>query len=518
MIADLSSRHLSVSYTILQGTSRHWVTAVILLLLPLLIYSSTIFSRFGFRDDYSILRETSEEPGKVITLCSSHARPLYGMMLEGFFSQMDDIDDLWAGRAAGALCLGGIAVLLYFALIRVGWLPVWSALFAALMAMVPPAQVDVSWAICWPHVVSGLCGIAGFLIADRGKAMNRLAGVLLVAAGALIYQPNSLFYLVPAAAGLFTYRHQTLGWRFRWLTTHFIVVGGALASAFLLMQALYAADVIEAHRLVTLETDFLSKLDFFISKPFINALALFVLNDTREGFSPAYVGFAVVVGLTVLAGGWGEFLQRGWRGALFWAASLVVLCIGASAPIIIAALRWSTYRTIYPLIGVCLVFFVIGLHHLGEIFSRGKEWLVPAALSVMVALAAPMASLHTYTLFALPQQQELAMIEEGVSRLNPQGQCTVFVIRPDPEDAPAPRFYSDEFGSLSTDSDWAPREMLKLIVRERYPSFREAYQRMHFISGHRLPIRESFDVVIDMRRLREIREQTDLDDEAAVFF
>jgi hypothetical protein len=486
---------------------RHWGVAALLLLLPLLVYSNTIFSRYGFRDDYSILREANEEPGKVIMLCSSHARPLYGWLLETSFSQMDDIDDLWAGRAAGALCVGAIAVLLYFGLLRLGWPSIWSAFFAALMAMAPAAQVDVSWAICWPHVVSGICGIAGFLVANQGRPLCRLAGVFLVTAAALIYQPNSLFYLVPAAAGLFSYRHLNLKWRIRWITTHLIVVGSALILAFVIMQGLYAADVIRLHRLVSLETDFIAKLDFFITKPFLNALAMFALNDTREGISVAYVGFAVAVGLTILAGGFGEFLRRGWHEGVFWAVSLVVLCISASAPILIASLRWSTYRTIYPLTGVCLVFFVLGLFHLNEFFNKGREWLVPTALAVMVALAAPVASLHAYTLFALPQQQELALIEDGVKRLQPKDQSTIFVIRPDTEDAPAPGFFSDEFGSLSTDSDWAAREMLKLVVRERFPYLRDLYKKVNFISGHRLPLRKSFDVVIDMRQLRNIREQ-----------
>ncbi len=492
--------------------NRHFVVAALLLLLPLLIYSNTIFSRYGFRDDYSILREANEEPGKVIRLCSSHARPLYGLLLETSFSQMDNIDDLWAGRAAGALCIGGVAVLLYFALLRLGWASIWSALFAALMAMVPAAQVDVSWAICWPHLVSGVCGIVGFLVADQGRPLRRVAGVFLVAAGALIYQPNSLFYLVPVAAGLFSYRELALRWRIRWITTHLVVVGSALLLAFVLMQGLCAADVIRFHRLVSLETDPLGKLDFFISNSLLNAIAMFALNDTREGLSPAYVGFALGVGLTILAGGWGEFLRRGWREGVLWAISLVVLCISASAPILIAALRWSTYRTIYPLTGVCLVFFILGLYHLNEYLNRGRAWLVPSALAVMVSLAAPFASLHAYTLFALPQQQELAMIEDGVKRLQPREECSVFVIRPDQEDAPAPGFFSDEFGSLSTDSDWAAREMLKLVVRERFPYMSDLYKRANFICGYRLPLRTSFDVVIDMRRLREVREQAEDED------
>jgi hypothetical protein len=500
------------------GTRRHWIVAASLLLLPLLIYSNTIFSRFGFRDDYSILREANEEPGKVIQLCASHARPLYGWLLETSFSQLDDIDDLWAGRAAGALCIGGIAVLLYFGLLRLGWASAWSGLFAALMAMVPAAQVDVSWAICWPHVMSGVCGIAGFLMANEGTPLRRVVGVFLVAAGALTYQPNSLFYLVPAAAGLFSYRHLEIRWRIRWITTHLIVVGTGLVLAFVLMQGLYAADVVLPHRLVSLETDPLSKLDFFISKPLLNALAMFVLNDTREGVSPAYVGFALIVGLTILAGGWGEFRTRGWREASFWAASLAVLCISASAPILIAALRWSSYRTIYPLTGVCLVFFVLGLYHLGRRLQWEKGWLVPAALALMVALAAPLASLHAYTLFALPQQQELALIEEGVKRLKPREQSTVFVIRPDPEDAPAPGFFSDEFGSLSTDSDWAATEMCKLVAKEHFPYLSDLYKRVNFISGHRLPIRKSFDVVIDMRQLRNAREQEEDEEEPILLF
>lgn len=479
----------------------------LLLVLPLIVYSNTIFSRFGFRDDYSILRETSEEPGKIIGLCASHGRPIYGWVLENFFSRLDGIDDLWIARALGALCIGGLSLFIYLALTRVGWGTAWSALFAILVSLLPAAQVNVSWAICWPHVVGGICGVAGFLVSEKGGAAPRVGGAVLVMAGTLIYQPNALFYVVPVAAGLFRYRQAPLRRRMRWLATHILVVGAGLGSAFLLIQGLNAAKVIELHSLVTIETDVLSKLSFFVRKPLPNALGLFMLDDMRESLSLPYAMFAAAVSLIILAGGWGELRRGGWREGTFWSGSLLVLFLLASAPILIAAQRYPTYRTLYPLTGVCLVFLALGLHHLNELFSRRPGWLVPAAFAAMVTIAAPLASWHAYALFALPQQRELSLIEEGVARLKPVYPSKVLVIRPDPADSPAHLFCSDEFGSLSTDSDWTPKEMLKLVLRERFPhlDLRDRLKRFKIICGHRLPLKPNYDVIIDMRALRGYR-------------
>jgi hypothetical protein len=56
--------------------------------------------------------------------------------------------------------------------------------------------------------------------------------------------------------------------------------------------------------------------------------------------------------------------------------------------------------------------------------------------------------------------------------------------------------YSDEFGTLSTDSDWAPKEMLKLLLNGRVPNLSKRYT---FICGRSLPAGRAFPVVIDMR-------------------
>ncbi|MEW6670016.1 MAG: glucosyltransferase domain-containing protein [Thermodesulfobacteriota bacterium] len=483
----------------------HGLTAALLLVLPLMIYANTISARFGFRDDYSILREVNEEPGKVLKLCSSQARPLYGWMLESFFGQIDEIDELWAGRAVGALFIGGIAALIYLALIRLGWPSLSSALMSALMITLPAAQVDVSWAICWPHLMGGVFSLIAFMVAEKGGWPRRLGAGILITAGALFYQPHALFYVVPVAAGLVSHRPETLRWRIRWLALHLITVAAALVTAFLIVEGLYALNVVHPSHLVTIETQPLQKLLWFVTRPLLSALALFVLaDDLFQGLSPGFVVLAAFVAMVILAGGWGELRRAGWREGAFWAVSFFALTIAASAPILVADEQWLKYRTIYPLTGVCLVFFMLGLQYLTRLKHGLGEPLIPATLAVLLTMAVPLASWKAYTLFALPQQLELSLLEEGLERLQPKRQVEVFVIKPDYEDAPAPGFFSDEFGTLSTNSDWAPKEILKLLLRERFPYLRDLRKRVSLGCGDRLPLRK-YDVVIDMHRLRDLR-------------
>ena len=48
-----------------------------LILAPLAVYWQTVFEDFGFRDDYAHLRESREEPGKIVKFTASQGRPLW---------------------------------------------------------------------------------------------------------------------------------------------------------------------------------------------------------------------------------------------------------------------------------------------------------------------------------------------------------------------------------------------------------------------------------------------------------
>ena len=115
----------------------------LLLLVPFAVYWQTVFHEFGFRDDYSLLREVREEPGKVIRLTVSNGRPIYGMALDASLRPIRDVPDLpWLRLVAVAL-FAGVAVLLWRQLRRAGWSDAESAAVALGVALLPGAQITV---------------------------------------------------------------------------------------------------------------------------------------------------------------------------------------------------------------------------------------------------------------------------------------------------------------------------------------------------------------------------------------
>ena len=85
----------------------------------------------------------------------------------------------------------------------------------------------------------------------------------------------------------------------------------------------------------------------------------------------------------------------------------------------------------------------------------------------------------------------------------------MFVIRPPPEESAAPLRFEDEFGSLSSASDWVPIEMRKAVIEEREPSRCDAPRSCRIATGLGAPPGGRWDLVIDMRRLRDLHGRSD---------
>src|SRR6202142_593568 len=140
---------------------RSWMLTAVLFLVPLVTYWPATFHDYGLRDDYSNLREAHEEIGKVVKFCASHARPIYGWLLQATFGETGTVQNLQWMRFTAALLLGAISLVCFRGLRAGGWSINTSLGFAVLLVLVPSAQVIAGWAVGWPYAAAALLAIGG---------------------------------------------------------------------------------------------------------------------------------------------------------------------------------------------------------------------------------------------------------------------------------------------------------------------------------------------------------------------
>ena len=485
-------------------------TAVLLFLLPWVIYGSAISQRYGLRDDYAILREAREEPGKIFRVCAAMGRPLYGWLLELSTREAGTIDGLSGLRMLSVTGLGLLGAAIFLLLRRDGWRAPAAALLAAFLTVMPSAQVIASWSICWPQAVALLMGMSAYALARRGLAAPpeaawrgwawSLGGVVAMGAATLIYQVSGLVYAVLLAAALVARRDTDLRAPARWLGRHLLVMGSGLGVAFALTRLSFALGLFTPSPRMVFETRFVDKAGWFLTHVLPNVLALNVLNDTDAGPPGAYWPM-VGVTLTVLTlGVLVEGRRAGRVGVARWLLALGGLSAAAYCVSFLAGERWPTYRTLYALTGVWSVFFAASLLKLGDLWPVRGPTVATALLGGFVAVSAVLAHRQSLELFALPQGRELARMEEGARQVEPGRQSRVFVLTVLQRDTSAPRRYLDEFGSVSVDTDWVAKELFHALVVERFPGARDAGSLYRFAASAVVPAPGTYDILIDLRQ------------------
>jgi hypothetical protein len=485
-------------------------TVALLLLLPWLIYWSAVIHRYGLRDDYAILREAREEPGKILRVCASQGRPLYGWMLEASTKAAGGIDGLVGLRLMGVAGLGVLAAAVFLLLRKEGWRPGTAALLAGFLTLTPSAQVIANWSICWPQAVALMLGLGVFAFARRAIGRPEdgarfrwpyaVAAVGAMATATLIYQVSGLFCAVLLAASLVARRGESLRDTARWMAKHLLLMGAGLALAWVVTQVLFKAGIFSPSPRLSFEKHWVDKTLWALMHVFPNALALSALNEAPVGDMD---GYRAMVALTLVLLGVGfavEGRRSGLMGVGRWLLALVMLSGAAYSVSFLAGERWPTYRTLNALTGVWAVFFAASLINLGTVWPRYGPRVATGLLTVFVAFSALLAHEQSLELFALPQGRELALMQQGASLVVPEKRPRVFVLTAKQSDSSAPFHYLDEFGSVSVDAEWVAKEMLKALVKERFPRERDVSGLYRFAAGPVAPEPRNYDILIDMRR------------------
>jgi hypothetical protein len=378
--------------------------------------------------------------------------------------------------------------------------------------LLPAAQITAAWAIGWPFALALLLSIAGFSAIEteleRGglkRFVALLGGAMIYALAALIYQSNALFAVVPVAAVLLVRTGREPMSDFKWLSYHVGALLAGLGGSYFLVKALFANGVFHESARMQFETNPFTKIAWFFLYPVPNALGLFALRDDFNNGAAVFWGSAVII-LVIIVMAFrlttpekrGPLLSRKW----VWCAILLPL-LGHGVSLM-AAERSVAYRVLFAMSGLVLVLTIYGLRVLAT--ARGVKPLAHyITLALLATGAAVVASRQTFLLVAEPQGHEWEIMRTAVLRVNFTKPLKVYVITPTPDDRSTDRMYRDEFGSLSSDSDWVPKEMFKAALRDRFPGKLPKGASYTFASGREVPANDAYDVVIDMRKLKQHR-------------
>jgi hypothetical protein len=489
---------------------RNLICLALLCVIPVGVYWQSVFHEHGFRDDYAHLREARDVPQNLMRFTATYGRPVYGPLLVASVQQVDNVRELAWLRFAAVVLFTAVAVLVYRELARAGWSSLEAAAVGLGIAFLPSSQVITGWSITWPIALSLLFALLGFRATEAALARAGIeryaswtAGVSFYVLAGLIYQPNVTFPVVPLA-GILLLRTDDLKARKRWAAAHIATMIGGLGVALGAMELTFLLGFLPPSPAIEFEPDPIGKVWWFVSEPLANALALFALRDRFDTDAVFWVAVAVVTLLIFLGYRFGARRERAARATwLFCALGLPFVAHGVS---LAASSRTEGYRTIFALAGLVVVLVVFSLRALRD---AGK--LKPAthalALVLLVGVGALLANRHSFTLIAQPQGREWAIIRDAVAYIpwHAHRPTDVYVLRPTIEDRSTRQIFADEFGSLSTNSDWATIEMFKTALRARYPQGLPHGARYTFASGLYVPGPEVYDFVIDMRILRDYR-------------
>jgi hypothetical protein len=485
---------------------RRWLWVAALLIVPLLVYWPTVSHEYGFRDDYANMREVRERPGWLMTLTTSNGRPIYGAVLEASLYQVHAVSDLAALRFVAALLIGVVGILLWRQLRRAGWTDGEAAAFAAAAMLLPGAQVVVGWAIAWPIALGLVAAVAGFTLVERGMQARGGARVAYVAAGALLYlasgltyQTCPLFAVVPLAAVLLRREGSTERGDVQWIAAHLSTLFGSLFAGFVLMNVVFQEGVVPEAARMQIEPHPFIKMLWFFRNPLPNSVALFQLRDSLA--TPPWFWF-VVAGVVVLMLAGFVYGTKSRTERLRWLFAALLLPFAAHSVSLAASSQAIGYRTLLPMSGLFLVLAFFGLRALGARLGLSRP-AYAGVLVAVVATAAVLAQRNALKLIAEPQGYEWSLIEAAATRLRlAPGETRVYVIRPSVAHRSTERIYADEYGSLTSDADWAAKEMFKAAMRERFPDGLPAGTSFYLTTGFGPPPPVGYDMIVDLRELK----------------
>ncbi len=472
----------------------HALAAVVLTAIVGIAYGSCVTGMVGYADDYWLLWQWRDEPGRVLDVWNRAGRFVTAILFPLLWGDASAVGDLWRPRLAAVVGIGLFALSLYATMRRMDYSWWFSLAMAGLTALLPTFAVYAAWATCSGHVYGCLAALAAFAIVDvRWKQRPTWLIPALMAGGIVVetialctYQPAGMFYIVACTFALASTGMTPWSWA---ATLRVGVHASVLIAAMCVALVIFKSSAGEAEGIDLAErgaatTDPFLKAGRFVAQPLAQSCLPYWFtnhwsNAARIAVAIALLGILVPLGTIAR-------LDGSVTNRLLRTAGLLALIPLSYLPHLVVAADFFPYRTraaIAPAILFLLVLAAAGGFQLLIRQDSRRRFVQQVALAAVVFIALIAARRHVTHGFLVPSQIEWAVVRSELLRESGRAKEPeqVVFLMPDSSRPLTGRFVYDEFGYLSSSHDWTCRGMTGLAVVDVAPQSLDAFRKARFI-------------------------------------
>lgn len=476
------------------------------LLIPLAAYLPVLTHEYGKVGDFAALEFAQQTTGGAGAGAAAVVGEsvLYRAMLDTSFQIASGVESLWMLRLATVLLLILLGILIWRQLDNSGWPEIDAAAVGLVIILLPAAQVMAGWAICWPRMVALIFAVAGFSAVETELEAGGLKRVVAMLGGVFIYglatmiRPElALFGLVPLAGVLlFRIRKSPASQPVNtWLTLHLVTLGAGWLVGRLLEHWASGEPLVTAAGMT-------ASLRWLLVEAVPNALALLPLSDDRHVgaiyFWPALLAVVAAIYATLK-------VEQTLEGEKARSKAIICLALLPGLFAVFTVVAGNTvptgYRDGYVLAALTVIALAAGWRSMLRA-KRIKPWMHYSGLATFALGALLMANTHVESVISYPRSLEWEHVRSGLYAAPFKQPQRVHVVLAESAHQLTARTRGDEFGTMTGLREDTVRRMVAAALRQRFPTGLPKGGRADVTVGTSDPEVGTFDVLIDLRRLR----------------
>lgn len=390
-------------------------------------------------------------------------RPITAALSSFFFGNLQSIQQFQYLRATSVIGIGLLGFTLYRILRCIGKKKYTAMFGSILLCLTPSIQLVAGWTICFvfPYAII-LASYACFSINNiKNRILSWLFPSFILLLAFLIYQPAAMYYWVLACIFLITdYQNDLsediqqvfikfLNYLIRWI---FPTALGYLV----VRTGNYFFPGPDRSGLISID-QIAIKLYWFIKEPLSRALNIFSIKNVP--IVACCIEAIIIIGLFF-------YLRGSFSKRVLLIFLLLWIILISYLPNLVINECLPSYRSQIALSGLVVVLFLFALK--GIMQWSSQKWL-NGFLLIMTIVCSLAASRNVINNIAIPQEIELRYLKSQLISHPLKDVSEIDIIQVD-YNALVPTII-DEFGRPSTNTDWAPEPMIRLILMDKQPQF-----------------------------------------------